>query len=142
MQILEYKINRYSLSKVFIAEGLLKITSEGPEITLVYKDLEVEVSVIHKPHPLIALSILREQLEERYSSLINCNGCKIDTAYRPTGGYGTYIISLEHSQPTTLEQRLNIFEPATEISKLCTVAEHKAAYKKWCDGLMNNNNDY
>ena len=129
-----FSINRYSLDKRFISEGNLTITSEGQRTTLLYADSEIEIKASELYHPLTALEGLREILEKEYSSIIACNGCRCDTAYRPTGGYGTYKIIL--GQQAT--ERLNLFEPTNEIEKLCTVDQHKAAYKKWVNSLGRN----
>ena len=85
-------------------------------------------------HPLVALKSLRKILEIEYASIIGCNGCRIDTSYRPTGGYGTYKIVT--GQPAT--ETMNIFEPTEEVDKLCTVDEHIIAYDKWIDSLAKN----
>ena len=82
-------------------------------------------------HPLVALESLRIILEIEYKSIIGCNGCRIDTAFRPTGGYGTYKI-VAGRQATEI---MNIFEPTDEVDKLCTVDEHIIAYNKWIESL-------
>jgi hypothetical protein len=124
-------ITRYSINKQSISEGILTVTDKGEATHLTFKDQAIEVSVSELYHPLIALESLRKILETRHKSIIACNGCRIDTAYRPTGGYGTYKIVLGQQATETL----NIFEPTDEIEKLCTVDQHEAAYEKWIDSL-------
>ena len=126
-----FSVNRYSLDKKFISAGSLTITSEGQRTSVVFSDGQVEAEASELYHPLIALESLRKILEQKHSSIIACNGCRSDTAYRPTGGFGTYKIVFGQQA----SERLNIFEPTTEVGKLCTVDEHKAAYKKWIASL-------
>jgi len=125
-----YKINRYSLDKNFIAEGLLKVINNGPGTILLYKDFKIEVSANDAHHPLMALSRLRDELEFKYASLINCSGCRLDTSYRPTGGYEAYI--LHAGKPAFEHDHVNTFEPTAEIDKLGTVKQHEDAYEFWC----------
>ncbi len=133
MQILEYKINRYNFKKEFISEGVLTIKDGGVATTFIYSDSTITESATELYHPLTTLASLRILLEEKHRSLINCMGCRIDTAFRLTGGYGTYIIALDHSKPVSQNDSVIIFEPTDDISKLCTVSEHEAAYDKWCE---------
>ena len=128
---MKYIVNRYSLTKDFISTGTLTITSQGQSTYLTYADATIEETVNELYHPLTALSSLRQILEAKHKSIINCTGCRIDSAYRPTGGYGTYIIT--YGKPGT--ERASLFEPTTEILKLCTLEEHKIAYKKWTDSI-------
>ena len=129
-----HEITRYSLDKKIISNGVLSIINDGQVTTLIFKDSTIEVHSDDLYHPLIALEKLRIILETEYESIIACNGCRIDTSYRPTGGYGTYKII--QGQPAT--ERINLFRPTNEIDKLCTVDEHTAAYKKWIDSLSGN----
>jgi len=128
---MEQVINRYNLNKEFVAQGTLIIDHKSQLTTLRYSDTEIDESVSELYHPLKALESLRVVLEQKHKSLIACTGCRNDSAYRATGGNGTYI--LIHGRPGT--ERAGLFEPTDEISKLCTVQEHKIAYKKWCDSL-------
>jgi hypothetical protein len=128
---MEYSIKRYDLRKNLLATGLLIVKSEGQATHLTYADSEIKESVIEPYHPIVALESLRRVLEDKYESIIGCNGCRIDSTYRATGGYGTYIITYE--PPAT--ERVNIFESTDEIDKLCTVEEHKVSYKRWVDSL-------
>src|SRR5438067_2437041 len=110
---MEHIVNRYNLRREFLSKGILTIINEEQITYLTYKDSLIEESVSEMYHPLMALTSLRNILENKYESIIGCFGCRIDTAYRPTGGYGTYIIT--SGQPAT--QRVNIFEPTDEIIK-------------------------
>jgi hypothetical protein len=128
---MQYSIKRYNLRKNLIATGLMTITSEGQTTHLTYADSEIKESVSELYHPIAALESLRRVLENKYESIIGCTGCRIDSAYRATGGYGTYIIT--YGEPAS--ERVSLFEPTDEIEKLCTVEEHKVSYKKWVDSL-------
>jgi len=128
---MQYSINRYDLRKDLIATGLLTVTSEGQTTHLTYADSAIKESVSELYHPITALESLRRVLENKYESIIGCAGCRIDSAYRATGGRGTYIITF--GEPAS--ERVNLFEPTDEIAKLCTVEEHKISYKKWIDSL-------
>jgi len=129
---MQYSIKRYNLKKEFIAIGLLTITSEGQTTHLTYVDSAIEESVSELYHPIIALESLRKALENKYESIIGCTGCRIDSAYRAAGGYGTYIIT--YGEPAS--ERAGLFEPTDEVAKLSTVDEHKVAYKKWTDSIQ------
>lgn len=124
---MQYSIKRYDLRKNLIATGLLTITSEGLTTHLTYTDSEINESVRELYHPIAALESLRRVLEKKHKSIIGCTGCRSDSAYRATGGYGTYIIA--HGKPAS--ERASIFQPTDEIEKLCTVEEHKVSYEKW-----------
>ncbi|MBO9203240.1 MULTISPECIES: hypothetical protein [Niastella] len=128
---MQYSIKRYDLRKNLVATGLLTITSEGQTTHLKYTDSEVNESVSELYHPISALESLRRVLENKHESIIGCTGCRIDSAYRATGGYGTYIIV--YGKPAS--ERASIFQPTDEIEKLCTVEEHKSSYKKWLESL-------
>ena len=130
--IMQYSIKRYNFRKEFIAAGLLTITSEGQTTHLTYFDSEIEESVCELYHPIAALESLRNALENKYKSIIGCTGCRIDSTYRATGGFGTYIIN--YGEPAS--KRASLFEPTDEVSKLCTVDEHKVAYKEWTDSIQ------
>ena len=82
-------------------------------------------------HPLVALEKLRRKPEDNHFSIIGINGCRIDTSYRATGGYGTYLI--ENGKQA--KKSLILFEPTQEINKLCLVNEHITAYDKWLESL-------
>jgi hypothetical protein len=127
-------ITRYSLDKKIISNGILTITNEGQATHLTFKDSAIKVNASELYHPLVALVSLRKILETEYKSIIGCNGCRVDTAFRPTGGYGTYKIVTGQQATETM----NIFEPTEEVDKLCTVDEHIIAYDKWIDSLSKN----
>ncbi|MEO5943582.1 MAG: hypothetical protein ABIP30_07680 [Ferruginibacter sp.] len=127
----EFAVKRYNLMKEFISEGVLTIESEGPSTSLTYTDSITQETATELYHPTAALETLRNNLETKYKSILGCNGCRIDTSYRHTGGWGTYI----NAQGQQATESLNIFEPTEEISKLCTVKEHQAAYEMWLKSL-------
>ncbi len=129
---MEYLIKRYNLQKDFITTGLLTIISEGQTTHLTFTDSAIKESVSELYHPIIALESLRRVLENKYESIIGCIGCRIDSAYRATGGYGTYLIT--YGEPAS--ERACLFEPTDEVAKLCTVDEHKVAYKLWTESLQ------
>jgi hypothetical protein len=129
---MQYLIKRYNIRKDFIATGLLTIKSEGQITYLTYADSIINESVSELYHPIVALESLRRILENKYQSIIGCIGCRIDSAYRATGHYGTYIIT--YGKPST--ERAFLFEPTDEVAKLCTVDEHKVAYKKWAESIQ------
>ena len=131
MQTKKITIKRYDFNKIFISEGILTIVSEGQLTTLTYTDNVIEEIVTGLYHPLSVFESLRVILETKYQSLLGCNGCRIDTSYRATGGWGIYKI--EYGKQAT--ESLNIFEPTDEIKRICTVADLKEAYKKWLDSL-------
>jgi hypothetical protein len=126
-----FSINRYSLDKKLISDGVLTITTEGERTNLIFCDNLIEVKASELYHPLTALQSLRLTLEKEYSSIIACNGCRLDTSYRPTGGFNTYI-NVPGRQATEL---INIFAPTDQIDRLCTVDQHKIAYKEWYTSL-------
>jgi hypothetical protein len=55
----------------------------------------------------------------------------VDTAYRATGGYGTYII--EYGKQA--RRSLSLFDPTQAIDQLCKVEKHKTAYGIWLKSL-------
>ena len=124
-------VDRYSLDKTFISKGQLKIEEQDHSTILTYIDNDINISASGLHHPIKALEDLRKQLETVFNSILAINGCRIDTAYRPTGGYGTYII--EYGKQAT--NSLNLFEATKAIDKLCSVEEHKAAYNAWLKSL-------
>ena len=126
-------INRYSLTGEFILQGILNVESGGQSTRLTYTDSEIEEFSNELYHPIIALESLRKILETKHQSFINCNGCRIDSAYRETGGWGTYILT--YGKQAT--ESVNLFDSTDEITKLCTVDSHKAAYKVWLGSLGN-----
>ena len=128
---MEKTISRYSLDKVFITDGLLKIISEGQNTYLTYTDSGISESVSYSHHPMGALDELRNLLENKHNSILNCNGCRVDTSHKYSGGYGTYIIQYGKQA----SESVCIFDPTKEISKLGTLKEHKVAYKTWLDSL-------
>jgi hypothetical protein len=128
---MKFAINRYNLKKEFISMGVLIIDFEKQETHLTYSDSSIIESSKELYHPLIALDSLRKILEKKHESILGCNGCRIDTSYRPRGGNMTYII--HKGEPA--KQLVNLFEPTNEITKLCTVDEHKVAYREWLDGF-------
>jgi hypothetical protein len=129
---MKYKIARYSFEKEFITTGILNIKSSEQQTILNFIDNEIELEESAFYHPMAALENLRNTLEKKYQSLINCNGCRRDTAYRFTGGYGTYEI--EFGKQATKD--LHLFEPTTKIEMLCKVDEHIAAYNVWLNSLL------
>jgi hypothetical protein len=128
---MEYSIKRYSLNKELISEGSLVVTFDNNSTKLIYSDSEITESVEEKYHPIAALESLRKLLENEHKSLLNCNGCRIDTSYKYSGRITTFLIQ-QGKQATII---LDMFEPTTDISKLCTIEEHKLAYRKWADDL-------
>ena len=125
-------IERYSKNKNLIAIGDLSVINElDKKFKLIYRDSKVNIESIESDYPLLALEDLRLQLEEKFSSLINCSGCRKDVSYRPTGGMGSYII--EMGKPAT--KRINLFEPTKQIELLCTVDEQKKYYTEWIDNF-------
>jgi hypothetical protein len=133
MKLKEFIINRYSLEREFISRGILILKDERELTHLKYRDSLIEEFSNELYHPLIALEKLREILETKHQSLLGCNGCRIDTSYRATGGYGTYVI--HKGIQAQANELLNLFYQTNEIAKLCTVAEHKIAYKEWLQSL-------
>lgn len=127
-----YAVKRYSLNKQLISSGQLEIKQESQTTTLIYADDKITETATEPYHPLVALESLRKKLETEHNSIISINGCRIDTAYRPTGGNGTYLIK----QGRQATKSVSLFEPTMEVDKLCTVEEHEAAYDKWVESLM------
>jgi hypothetical protein len=130
-KLMTIEIKRYSLDKLEISNGVLNVNHEGQKTSLSFKDSLIEVKAEDFYHPLIALEKLRIILETEYNSVLGCNGCRIDTSYRPTGGYITYKIE----SGKQAKVRLNIFEPTNRVDKLGTVDEHNESYKVWLDSL-------
>ena len=124
-------VDRYSLDKTFIATGQLHVDEKDHSTILTYYDSNIKVSASGLYHPIAALENLRRQLAVDFNSTLAINGCRIDTAYRATGGYGTYIV--EHGKPAT--NSVSLFDPTTVVDKLCSVDIHKAAYKTWLKSL-------
>lgn len=127
--VMVYKVSRYSLTKEFITTGELTVVANGSETCLAFSDyfLTEKAKALH--HPIKALERLRQKLEIRHNSLLACAGCRIDSAYRATGHYRTYLV--EPERPAT--KQVLLFEPTDAVELLCTVGEHKAAYLHWCD---------
>jgi hypothetical protein len=128
---MQITVDRYSLDKRFIATGQLHIEAKDHSTILTYFDDSVEVFASAPYHPIVALENLRRQLAVDFESTLAINGCRVDTDYRATGGYGCYIIKFgkQATKPVSL------FDPTKEIDKLCTVEVHKAAYKTWLKSL-------
>jgi hypothetical protein len=124
---MKFSVKRYGFDKHFIGEGILTVADDGLNIVLSYRDSEIAVEASAMHHPISALENLRKILELQHNSILACNGCRCDTSYRASGGFGTYKIVAK--KPATIV--LNLFEPTNEIQKLCTVDEHKAAYLNW-----------
>jgi hypothetical protein len=128
---MQHSIKRYSLEKEFIETGVLTITTEAQTTYLDYVDSKIKESTRALYHPIKALEDLRKILEVNHASLLGCIGCRIDSAYRATGHFGTYIVKAGGQAI----ERAELFDPTNEVQKLCTVEEHKIAYKKWADSL-------
>lgn len=129
---MNYQIDRYSLDKQLIEKGRLYLIDDPKnKFKLIFKDSEIDVESINYDHPLLALENLRIKLEKKYNSLINCSGCRIDVAYRPTGGFGSYEI--EMSKPAT--KRIALFEPTNKIELLSTVREQQSHYQEWLNSI-------
>lgn len=127
-----YDTNRYSLTKEFIMKGMLTVIDEGQRVVLIYKDLDIEEQASGLHHPKASLQNLRNQLETKHQSILAINGCRIDTDYRFDGSFNSYVIE----QGKKASENLHMFEPTTEIEKLCTVDEHEKAYDKWLESVM------
>lgn len=123
--------DRFSLDRIFISKGQLKIEEKEHATILTYSDNHVHISASALHHPIKALEKLRQQLEAGYNSTLAINGCRIDTSYRATGGYRTYIT--EHGKQAIA--MVSLFNPTKRIDKICKVDEHKSAYKSWIDSL-------
>ena len=130
---MEVSVKRYSFGKEFIATGVLKISYEGQTTFLKYTDFAIEVTASGLYHPIAALENLRKILEFKHESLIGLTGCRIDSAIRPNSGGGTYL--LIYGIPSS--ERAFIFDPTEQVEKLCTVDEHKAAYREWGNSILN-----
>jgi oligoribonuclease NrnB/cAMP/cGMP phosphodiesterase (DHH superfamily) len=128
---MKYLISRYNFEKKLISDGTLTVAFEDSSTMLTYSDAEIEESVNEMYHPIVALESLRKIMEEKHKSLLNCNGCRVDTSYRGSGRTATYLI--ENGKPAIA--LLDMFEGTNEISKLCKVDEHKLAYRKWLEQL-------
>jgi hypothetical protein len=126
-----HEIKRYNFNREFISQGLLTVLSEGQVTKLTYTDPLINEFSNGLNHPLLIFESLRLILESKHQSILGCNGCRIDTDYRAKDGYGTYII--HYGKPAS--EIINLFESTDGITKLCTVAEHKIAYKKWLDSF-------
>jgi hypothetical protein len=127
-----FTINRLSFDKAIVDTGLLVLTLKDNQLFLHYKDQEIDAQS-NDLFTIVALEKLRLQLESK-GFLINCNGCREDTTYRAAGvqvGLMTYIMEKGHQA----KQTINIFEPTNELSKICTVDEHKKKYKEWTQSL-------
>ena len=127
----QYSIDRYSTEKKFISTGLLVVIRDYQTIILRYDDQYINVEVNAFYHPIQALENLRAILWTKHASVIACNGCRVDASYRGSGSYQSYLLS-KGKQAT---QRVNMFAPTKEIEKLCSIEEHKVAYRQWCDSL-------
>jgi hypothetical protein len=127
-----YKVNRYTLDKELIANGTLTVIDEGQKTKLIYKDAEVEVQASALHHPITALENLRKELEVKHNSLLGINGCRMDTSRQTSSSFGSYLV--EDGLKAT--EDVHMFEPTTEVGKLCTVEQHEAAYEKWLDSVM------
>ena len=124
---MQITVDRYSLEKTFIATGQLQVEEKDNSTILTYYDGSMKVSTSGLYHPIVALENLRQQLAVDFNSILAINGCRVDTDYRATGGYGCYVIEL--GKPAT--NSLCLFNPTNAIDKLCTVDVHKAAYRMW-----------
>ena len=120
-----YTVNRYSLEKEFSASGKLTVIDKGQKVELIFKDAEVEVQASALYHPIVALENLRKELETKHNSLLGINGCRKDTSRQTSGNFYSYIIETG-KKPT---ENVQMFQPTTEVEKLCTVQQHEAAYE-------------
>lgn len=80
----KHKIKRYSLGKNYVTTGEITIINDGPLTEVFYKDEEVEETARDMNHPMAVLTSLRQKIEEKYKSILGCNGCRIDTTLRYT----------------------------------------------------------
>jgi hypothetical protein len=129
---MEIQLKRYCLTdKHFIASGTLSIINNGKDKGLRYVDPFIDDSFTALYHPLTALEALRINFEAKYNSVLNCNGCRIDTSYRPTGSFKIYIIE-PGKQATNI---VHMFHETDKIEELTTITEHKNAYKMWLNSL-------
>lgn len=128
---MQTKVDRYSLDKTFIAAGQLQVEEKDHSTILTYYDSDIKVSATGLYHPIVALENLRRRLAIDFNSTLAINGCRVDTDYRATGGYGTYVIELGK----LATKSVSLFKPTKAIDKLCTVEAHKAAYKTWLKSL-------
>jgi hypothetical protein len=127
----QLKVRRYTLDKVFVETGNLQVHEDGASTLLTYSDSNISIRAMGLNHPIRALENLRIQLQVEFNSILAIKGCRIDTDYRPTGTFRCYI--LEQGKSST--KLVSLFDRTRAIDKLCTVEEHKAAYKKWCESL-------
>jgi hypothetical protein len=127
-----YKVSRYSLDKEFIASGTLTIIDEGQKTKLIYKDDEVEVQASALYHPIVALEELRKELEMKHNSLLGINGCRTEMSLQTSGSFSSYLIE----EGVIATENVHMFEPTTEVEKLCTVEQHEVAYEKWLESVM------
>ena len=127
-----YKVNRYSLDKEFIAGGKLTVIDKGQKTELFYKDAEVEVQASALHHPIVALEDLRKELEVKHNSVLGINGCRIDTGLQTSGSFGCYLVE----EGIKATENVHMFEPTTEVKKLCTVRQHESAYDKWLQSVI------
>lgn len=129
---MKHTVQLYTLDKKHIASGQITIEEDGNTTVLSYTDPDITVSAIGVQNPFTALISLREKLETFHHSILAINGCRIDTAYMSTSNQGTYII--KNGKPST--RSINMFEPTSEIDKLCTIDEHEVAYNQWLENIM------
>lgn len=128
---MQIAVDRYSLEKTFIATGQLQVEEKDHSTILTYDDSNIKVSASGLYHPIVALENLRRQLEIDFNSILAINGCRVDTDYRATGGYGAYVIELGKKATNSV----SLFDPTKAVNKLCTIEDHKAAYKTWLKSL-------
>ena len=128
---MQITVDRYSLDKTIIATGQLQVEEKDHSTILTYYDNNIKISASGLYHPIVALENLRRQLAVDFNSTLAINGCRVDTDYRATCGYGCYVI--EFGKQAT--NSVSLFDPTKAIDKLCTVEVHKAAYKAWLKSL-------
>lgn len=125
----EYQIDCLSENERTSAKIILNV--EGNEVKLVcyLKDLVLETK---DNYPFFALVKLRLQLESKHIKFI-CNGNRIDVYPSGSSAIGFMAYELIDKQPAT--KLVNIFEPTSEINKICTVEDQKQYWENWIKSL-------
>jgi hypothetical protein len=121
-----HDVSRYDFEGRKLNAGVLTVTENGSVITVEYRDPDLYASAVAPHHPLMALEALRLNLEDNHGSILAINGCRIDMQYRMVENYKGFICRNNRGK-----SKIDLFSPTDEISKLCTVAEHKLHYEKW-----------
>lgn len=125
---MEYRIDRFSFDYKLIGSGILILDQINDTFKLTYIENQIVLSTDTSHYPLLALEQLRLDIENNYSSLLNCNGCRYDYPYRRIGDLFSPLCEKESFG----DESFHLLSSTQDSLNLCKVADHIKFYKNWC----------